>query len=93
MTEQKSKLGIDLVRAIEDTISKLETFRAERDSLKAELAEQARLNGIGAERELKLMAERDAARQEADKAHAAASKLAAECANLRAELEVKRKKK
>ena len=42
----------------------IERLEAEILSLRTELTEQARVNGMGAERELKLIAERDEARGE-----------------------------
>lgn len=41
----------------------LRDLLAERDTLAAECQEQARLNGMGAEREARLMAKRDALRE------------------------------
>lgn len=47
--------------------STIEALAAENASLRAELLEQAKANGAGAEREAKLMAERDAALRECTK--------------------------
>lgn len=45
-----------------------EAFRTENESLKSELQEQARVNGMGGERELRLMAENEALRKDATQA-------------------------
>lgn len=52
-------------KELDELILMAEKLEDEHYTLRAEVNEQARLNGMGAERELRLMAERDAARGKA----------------------------
>jgi len=55
----------DMERAAAE-LRRLSAVEAERDALRAEVMEQARCNGMGSEREARLMAERDEVRRERD---------------------------
>lgn len=55
----------------------LATVTAERDAALAEVNEQTRVNGMGSEREARLLSERDAARRERDAAVRDAERLRA----------------
>lgn len=62
------KTAADAIAALQSALTQRPAAQAERIAeLEAEVLEQARCNGMGAERELALMAERDTLREEVER--------------------------